>query len=85
MACAVWPSEGRKTDRLKSLLDAFIIGMSLFVISWATSIHSVASALSSDTDVLGLLINLAYPCGDIVVLTLVLLGASRRVGDAGRA
>ena len=80
MACAVWPSEGRKTDRFKSLLDAFIIGMSLFVISWATSIHSVASALSSSTDVLGLLINLGYPCGDIVVLTLVLLSASRRSG-----
>jgi len=76
----VWPSEGRKTDRLKSLLDACIIGMSLFVISWATSIHYVASAMSSNTDVLGLLINLAYPCGDIVVLTLVLLSASRRVG-----
>lgn len=80
MACAVWPSGGRKTDRLKMMLDAFIIGMSLFVISWATSIHRVASALSSETNVPGLLINLAYPCGDIVVLTLVLLSASRRGG-----
>jgi len=80
MAGAVWPSEGRRTDRLKTSLDAFIIGMSLFVISLATSIHDVASTLSSDTDVLGLVINLAYPCGDIVVLTLVLLSASRKGG-----
>jgi len=83
MAYAVWPSGGRRTDRLKTLLDAFIIGMSLFVISWATSIHYVASTVSSDTDLFGLLINLAYPCGDIVVLTLVLLNASRRRGRRG--
>ena len=78
MAFAVWPSGGRHTDRLRTLLDAFIIGMSLFAISWATSINQVASAATDDTGLLGLLINLAYPCGDIVVLTMVLLNASRR-------
>ncbi len=76
MAFAVWPSGGRPTDRLRTLLDAFIIGMSLFAISWATTINHVTSETDS-AGLLGVLINLAYPCGDIVVLTIVLLGASR--------
>ena len=37
MVVAVWPSDGRHTDRLRTSLDAFIIGMSLFVISWVTT------------------------------------------------
>ena len=76
MAFAVWPSGGRHTDRLRTLLDAFIIGMSLFAISWATTINHVTSE-TDDAGLLGVLINLAYPCGDVVVLTIVLLGASR--------
>jgi diguanylate cyclase (GGDEF)-like protein len=78
MAVAVWPSEGRQADRLRLSLDAFIIGMSLFTISWVTSINQLASS-AHDTDLLGLIINLSYPCGDVVVLTMVLLGTSRRV------
>ncbi len=76
MAVAVWPSGGRHTDRLRTLLDAFIIGMSLFAISWATTINHITSDVD-DGGLPGVLINLAYPCGDIVVLTIVLLGASR--------
>ena len=78
MAFAVWPSGGQQTDRRHTLLDAFIIGMSLLAISWATSINFIAS--SAGPELFGLLINLAYPCGDIVVLTIVLLSVSRRVG-----
>src|SRR5664279_3275650 len=78
MAVAVWPSGGRHTDRLRTLLDAVVIGLSLFAISWVTSINQVASATTDDNGgLLGLLVNLAYPCGDIVVLTMVLLGVSR--------
>ncbi|MET0865950.1 MAG: EAL domain-containing protein [Nakamurella sp.] len=76
MAFAVWPTAGLHTDRLHAFLDGFIIGMSLLAISWATSIDTIAS---TETDLLGLLINLAYPCGDIVVLTIVLLSVSRQV------
>jgi len=83
MAFAVWPSGGRHTDRLRTLLDAVIIGMALFAISWVTSINLVASAPTDDNGgPLGLLVNLAYPCGDIVVLTMVLLGVSRRTDRA---
>ena len=80
MAFAVWPSDGRHTDRLRTLLDAFIIGMSLFTISWVTSINQVAASARDTTNLPALLINLAYPSGDIVVFTMVLLSASRRVG-----
>ncbi|MEP6561587.1 MAG: EAL domain-containing protein [Nakamurella sp.] len=79
MAFAVWPTGGKRTDRRHTLLDGFIIGMSLLAISWSTSINIIAS--SADNELLGRLINLAYPCGDIVVLTIVLLSVSRRVDD----
>ncbi len=79
MAVAVWPSNGRHTDRLRTTLDAAIIGLSLFTISWVTTIGGLAKAATEDTDGLALVINLAYPCGDIIVLTMVLLSASRRV------
>jgi len=83
MAVAVWPPGGRRTDRLRTLLDAVVIGMSLFAISWVTSINRVASASTDDNGgPLGLVVNLAYPCGDIVVLTMVLLGVSRRTDRA---
>ena len=90
MVIAVAPSGGLTTDRLRTLLDAFIIGASLFAISWTTSINEIAAnALQGRMPPLDLLINLAYPIGDIVVLTMVILTASRREGppvqpDGGR-
>lgn len=78
MVFAVAPTEGLRTDRLRTLLDAFIIGMSLFTISWTTSINQLAASASQASDPLATLINLAYPCGDIVVLTMVILSVSRR-------
>ncbi|HEY5879594.1 MAG TPA: EAL domain-containing protein [Nakamurella sp.] len=78
MVVAVAPTEGVRNDRLRTLLDAFIIGMSLFTISWSTSIDVITSTVNEDTEPLVLLINLAYPCGDIAVLTMALLSVSRR-------
>ncbi len=78
MAIAVWPSNGRHTDRLRTTLDAVIIGLSLFTIGWVTAIDALAASAGGTTDLLGLIINFAYPCGDIVVLTMVLLSASYR-------
>jgi diguanylate cyclase (GGDEF)-like protein len=78
MVVAVVPTDGIRTDRLRTLLDAFVIGMSLFTISWSTSINQVTSSTSADTGTIALLINLAYPCGDIVVLTVAILSVSRR-------
>ena len=86
MVVAVWPSDGRHTDRLRTSLDAFIIGMSLFIISWVTTLNQVTSTAASSVaaeqspiELLGLFLNLAYPCGDIAVLTIVLLSVSRRI------
>ena len=82
MAFAVWPSGGRRTDRLRTLLDAFIIGISLFAISWATTINQIAFVdhRGRRRAARSQMINLAYPCGDIVVLTMVLLRVSHRAG-----
>jgi diguanylate cyclase (GGDEF)-like protein len=81
MVVAVAPTQGLQTDRLRTLLDAFIIGMSLFTISWSTSINEIAKTAADGTEVLTLLVNLAYPCFDIVVLTMVILNVSRRTGQ----
>jgi diguanylate cyclase (GGDEF)-like protein len=81
MVVAVAPTRGIGTDRLRTLLDAFVIGMSLFTISWSTSINEITRSAGDDTDTLALLVNLAYPCFDTVVLTMVILNVSRRTGQ----
>ena len=79
MVVAVAPTQGQQTDRLRTVLDGCIIGASLFVISWTASISEIASN-AGGTELLTLLVNLAYPCLDIVVLTMVILNVSRRTG-----
>ena len=79
MVLAVAPTQGQQTDRLRTVLDGCIIGMSLFVISWTASISQIASA-AGGTETVTLVVNLAYPCLDIVVLTMVILNVSRRTG-----
>lgn len=81
MIVAVAPTGGPRSDRLRTLLDGFIIGMSLFTISWSTSIDAITANRTPDTEPLALVINLAYPCGDIVVLTMAILSLSRRRDD----
>ena len=78
MVFAVAPTGGQRSGRLRTLLDAFIIGMSLFTISWTTTISQLAVPTVYSSDPLGTVINLAYPCGDVVVLTMVILSVSRR-------
>ena len=79
MVVAVAPTQGQQTDRLRTVLDGLIIGLSLFTISWTLSISQIAKA-AGGTELLTLLVNLAYPCLDIVVLTMVILNVSRRSG-----
>lgn len=81
MVVAVSPTQGQQTDRLRTVLDAFIIGMALFTISWSTSINEITKAATDDTQLITLLVNLAYPCMDIVILTVVILNVSRRTGQ----
>src|ERR1700730_182589 len=69
----------RATSLLRTILDALLIAGSLFIISWATVLGTVYRAASGG--LVAQLIGLAYPAGDIVVGTIVLIVASR----AGRA
>ncbi|HKV29831.1 MAG TPA: EAL domain-containing protein [Candidatus Dormibacteraeota bacterium] len=65
----------RASSLLRTILDALLIAGSLFVISWATVLGTVYRAGSGG--LLAQLIGLAYPAGDIVIATIVLIVASR--------
>jgi len=56
---------------VRSALDGFIIATSLLLISGATSVGNVLDPSASD--LAGLVVTAAYPVGDVVILTMVLL------------
>ena len=57
------------------MLDGAVIALSLLVLSWVTSLGAVAS--SSTGGWLAIALSLAYPIGDIILGTLVLLAVAR--------
>src|SRR6266849_7874226 len=65
----------RAASLLRTILDALLIAGSLFIISWATVLGTVYRAGSGG--LIAQLISLAYPTGDIVIGTIVLIVASR--------
>ena len=65
----------RATSLLRTILDAVLTAGSLFIISWATVLGTVYRTGSGG--LLAQLITLAYPAGDIVIATIVLIVASR--------
>src|SRR5256714_10029467 len=65
----------RATSFLRTILDALLVAGSLFIISWATVLGTVYRAGSGS--LIAQLIGLAYPAGDIVIGTIVLILASR--------
>jgi len=68
-------ASARATSLLRTILDGVLIAGSLFIISWATVLGTVYRA-GSDS-LAAQLIGLAYPAGDIVIGTIVLILASR--------
>ncbi len=67
-----WLREGdRAATRVRDLLDGVVIAVSLLTLSWATTLRSVVE--SNDGGRGALLLSLAYPVGDVVMATLVLL------------
>jgi diguanylate cyclase (GGDEF)-like protein/PAS domain S-box-containing protein len=70
---------GRATSLLRTVLDALLIAGSLFIISWATVLGAVYRASSGGLS--AHLISLAYPAGDIIIGTIVLIVASRAPRD----
>jgi diguanylate cyclase (GGDEF)-like protein/PAS domain S-box-containing protein len=65
----------RATSLLRTILDALLTAGSLFIISWATVLGTVYR--SGSGGLIAQLIGLAYPAGDIVIGTIVLILASR--------
>src|SRR5205823_14934497 len=65
----------RATSFLRTILDALLVAGSLFIISWATVLGTVYRTGSGS--LVAQLIGLAYPAGDIVIGTIVLILASR--------
>ncbi len=67
-----WLREGdRAVARARDLLDGVVIAVSLLALSWATTLGSVVAAGGDDR--FALVLSLAYPVGDVVMATLVLL------------
>jgi hypothetical protein len=62
---------GRSGRSRTDLLDGLIVTGSLFVISWVTVLGSVYQAGAADH--LALAVSLAYPVGDLVLVTMTLL------------
>ncbi len=65
----------RTTSLIRTVLDALVIAGSLLIVSWATVLGTVYRAASDS--VISQAISLAYPAGDIVIATMILILASR--------
>ena len=61
--------------RFRTMVDGMIICTSLLAISWTTVLGAVYSSGADST--LAMVIGLAYPLGDVVIITMVLLMATR--------
>ena len=63
------------------LLDGIMVVASLFILSWASALGAVYHAGAQNT--FGLVVSLAYPASDLMLITVVVLVASRVRLDAG--
>ncbi|RYU10250.1 GGDEF domain-containing protein [Nocardioides iriomotensis] len=68
-------SQSTLAARARDVLDGAIIALSLLVLSWVTSLGSVVAEGGSDWLSTGL--SMAYPIGDVILGTLVLLAVAR--------
>lgn len=74
-ALLLLPAGKETASRLLDLLDGLLIAGSLLVLAWATSLGAALDAGGATR--LATALSLAYPLGDLVVITLVLLVISR--------
>lgn len=65
--------------RGRDLMDGGLTALSLLVLSWVTSLGAVASDQSAGW--LTMTLSLAYPVGDVVIATLVLMALTRGRSD----
>jgi len=68
-------SQNTIAARARDVLDGVIIALSLLLLSWVTSLGSVVA--ESGGDLLATILSTAYPIGDVVLGTLVLLAVAR--------
>ncbi|MGZ4625028.1 MAG: diguanylate cyclase domain-containing protein [Kineosporiaceae bacterium] len=72
----IWPTGAEEArDRLVALLDGAMIGAGLLLISWATSLGATVEAGGEST--LSIAIAAAYPVGDVLLVSLVVLLLTR--------
>ncbi len=75
---------GTQSDQLvargRDVLDGAIIAVSLLALSWVTTLGSVVAENAGGKVDLPLLLSLAYPLGDLMLATLVLLALARGRG-----
>lgn len=71
-----WLSVDRsRTHLVRDLLDGVLIAGSLFVVSWVSTLSVLHAAGAANA--LSLALSMAYPIGDVVLATLVLLTVAR--------
>ena len=68
-------AESRATSLIRTVLDGLVIAGSLLIVSWATVLGTVYRLGTGS--VISQLISLAYPAGDLVIGTMILVLASR--------
>lgn len=79
---ALFPSIGDVRTRRRWLLDGGIIASALITVSWSTTLGAVARAGGDDS--VGFAVSVAYPAGDIVVLSLAILALCRPRAHQGQ-
>ena len=82
LGLAMFPSIGDVRTRRRWLLDGGIIASALITVSWSTTLGAVTRAGGDDS--LGFAVSVAYPVGDIVVLSLAILALCRPRAHQGQ-
>ncbi len=65
------------TSRVRTLLDGFLIAGAILFIGWATVLRPLASYAGQQATTLAKVLSLAYPLGDLILVSLLLLVATR--------
>ena len=80
MAVALWLQAGRAPwRRHRRMLDALTVTAALTLVAWTTALGAVVQAGADSR--LALVVSVAYPAGDLVLLVLVALALLDRRGD----
>ena len=72
----------RLSSRMRAVLDGMIIATALLFVSWAVVLGQVVSAASGG--IVAQAIGVAYPLGDVVILTILVLSSTRQNRDVAK-